>query len=79
MSSYSKSEKVARNIASKHGADKLRFLLDGFCKGESGQVLADALGVTRERVRQWRDILTSTTVTVEVSPDVQSFLRNSDY
>lgn len=76
MSSYSKSEKVARNIASKHGAEKLRFLMDGFCKGESGQVLADSLGVTRERVRQWRDILTSTKVTVEIAPDVQSILND---
>jgi uncharacterized protein (DUF433 family) len=50
-------------------------LLDGLRAGESGQVIADDLGVTRERVRQWKGALGVEVRTYIVSEDVSALLR----
>jgi hypothetical protein len=68
-------EKIARNIIARHGRGGLVRLLDGLRAGESGQVIADDLGVTRERVRQWKGALGVEVRTYIVSEDVSALLR----
>ena len=67
-------EKIARNIITRHGRGGLLRLLDGLRAGESGQVIADDLGVTRERVRQWKGALGVEVRTYIVSDDVIGML-----
>ena len=77
MRSMSQVERVTRNILRSHGRVKLRRLLDGLVAQESGQLIANDLGVSRERVRQWKMVLTRTVTSVTVEPDVSRVLRDS--
>jgi hypothetical protein len=53
----SKRDTVIRNILANHGRGGLERLIQGLREAESGQSIGDALGVTRERVRQWKGTL----------------------
>jgi len=71
-------ERVTRNIVERHGRAGLRRLIEGFRANESGQVLGDDLGVTRERVRQWKEILGQEVRTYLVDPIVENALHGED-
>jgi hypothetical protein len=47
-------------------------LLTAFENQESGQVIADQLGVSRERVRQWRNTFGQTVSVYRVHADVEA-------
>ena len=71
-------EKVARNIITRHGQAGLRRLILGLRGGESGQTIADDLGVSRERVRQWKEILGQEVRTYIVDGRVQDLLKQKE-
>lgn len=71
-------ERVVRNIVERHGRAGLRRLVEGFRANESGQVLGDDLGVTRERVRQWKEILGREVRTYLVDPVAEKALHGED-
>ncbi len=50
-------EVVAANIIKKHGVDALERLLDGLRANRPLAELARELGVSRERARQWAEVL----------------------
>ena len=61
---------MVRNFVNKHGRAGLQDLLDGFQEGISGQVLGDRFGVSRERVRHWREAFTTSVTLVTVKVEV---------
>jgi hypothetical protein len=67
-------ERVIENFVARYGAERLAWLLDAFARGESGQVIADALGVSRERVRTWRDAFGTAITVYQVHPEVEAAL-----
>jgi len=71
-------ERVVRNIVERHGRAGLRRLIEGFRANESGQILGDDLGVTRERVRQWKEILGREVRTYIVDPTAENALQGED-
>ena len=48
--------RVAKEFKKNHSREKLQYLIQGLQINTSGQVLADSIGVSRERIRQWKDI-----------------------
>ncbi len=74
MSSRSK---MVKNFIDTRGISEFRYLIESFERHESGQVIADHLGVTRERVRQWRDAFGSTVSVYMATPETQKVLRRS--
>jgi DNA-directed RNA polymerase sigma subunit (sigma70/sigma32) len=46
--------RVAKEFVKNHGKAKLEYLLTSLQNGLSGQLIANELGVTRERIRQWK-------------------------
>lgn len=70
--------RIARNIMARHGRGGLHRLLDGLRAGESGQTIADDLGVSRERVRQWKLVLGREVRTYIVSDEAKRILGASD-
>lgn len=67
-------ERMARNFIKSRGREAFRTLLDLLEKQESGQVIGDTLGVSRERVRQWRNAFGETITLYRVYPEVQRCL-----
>lgn len=72
-----RSTKLARNFVKARGVAQLRYLIDAFERNESGQVIAEHLGVTRERVRQWRDAFGMTVSFYQPGAEVRSMLRST--
>jgi len=72
-----KRKRVLANIVDKHGRAGLRRLVLGLQQGESGQVIGDALGVSRERVRQWKDTLGTEIRTYLLSAELAGALADS--
>jgi hypothetical protein len=71
----SKAEKIARSIERAHGKSGLKRLLDGFLAQESGEVLARDLGVSRQRVHQWKQLLVEEITFVNLNPGVARVLN----
>ena len=69
-----KREKVARNFIKTYGRAKFRRLLSLIAEGESGQVIANEFGVSRERVRQWKNIFGEVITTYRVYPEIERML-----
>jgi hypothetical protein len=65
-------ERIARNFVERYGRDQLKDLLDRFAAGDSGQAIADAYGVSRERVRQWKNAFGSQVTMYQVHADVRA-------
>jgi len=61
---------MARNFVKSRGRAKFRMLISMLERQESGQAIGDALGVSRERVRQWRNAFGETITLYRVYPDV---------
>ena len=69
-------ERVARNFLEKHGEQALRRLLTLLAMGESGQQIAEEFGVSRERVRQWKNAFGQVVTIYQVHPEVLSLIEN---
>jgi uncharacterized protein (DUF433 family) len=66
---------VARNFIKTYGRVRFRQLLEGLASGESGQTIADSFGVSRERVRQWKNTFGEVITHYRVFPEVDRILR----
>ena len=67
-------ERVARNFIKTYGKRRLRRLLDALGAGESGQAIADEFGVSRERVRQWKNAFGTVITLYQLHPEVERIL-----
>jgi hypothetical protein len=59
-------EALARSLLAKHGATKLREILAMLRRNAPGTEIAEACGVTKQRVSQWRRVLGEESTTFEV-------------
>ena len=67
-------ERVARNFIKTYGRARFRRLLEALARAESGQVVADEFGVSRERVRQWKNTFGTVITMYQVHPEVERLL-----
>jgi hypothetical protein len=67
-------EKVAENLIRKYGEDAFHNLLGRFKTNDNNQEIATAFTVSRERVRQWKNVLGRTIVLYEVTPSISHLL-----
>lgn len=68
-------ERVARNFIKRYGISQFRETLKAFGEMQSGQVIANRLGVSRERVRQWRDVFGETITHYRLYPEAKNLLE----
>lgn len=68
-------ERVARNFVRRYGADRFQELLGLLASGESGQVVAAAFDVSRERVRQWKNTFGEVITHYRIYPEVDRILH----
>ncbi len=68
-------QRVARNFIRTYGRTRFRRLLDALAAGESGQAIADEFGVSRERVRQWKNTFGEVITHYRVFPEVARILQ----
>jgi len=68
-------ERVARNFIKSYGRQRFRRLLEALAAAESGQVIADEFGVSRERVRQWKNTFGEVITHYRVYPEVDRILH----
>jgi len=61
-------QSVLSNFIDKYGADTLLAMQAGIEAGENNQDWADRLGVSRERVRQWRALFFSQRLILTLRP-----------
>lgn len=62
---------VLEHIIERYGAQKARRMIRDLQAGLSGQIIANYMGVTRERIRQWKDVLGYEVRVYEIYPSVQ--------
>ena len=67
-------ERVARNFIKRYGMSRFRQMLNAFGENRSGQQIALMLGVSRERVRQWKNTFSQTITLYRLYPEAQSLL-----
>ncbi|MCP4803960.1 MAG: hypothetical protein GY913_08995 [Proteobacteria bacterium] len=68
-------ERVARNFIKTYGRSRFRRLLEALGGNESGQQIANEFGVSRERVRQWKNTFGTVITLYQVHPEVERILR----
>jgi hypothetical protein len=68
-------ERVARNFIRSHGRNRFRRLIEALSAGESGQTIAEELGVSRERIRQWKNTFGEMITVYQLHPEVERLLR----
>jgi hypothetical protein len=68
-------ERVARNFIRTYGRSRFRRLLEALASNESGQTIANEFGVSRERVRQWKNTFGTVITLYQVHPEVERVLR----
>jgi hypothetical protein len=73
--SISRAEKTARSIERTHGRRALERLIEGLLTQESGESIGEALGVSRQRVHQWKMILVREVTFVELAPGLRQILE----
>lgn len=67
-------ERVARNFIKRYGMTRFRETISAFGEKRSGAEIAKKLGVSRERVRQWRNIFGETITTFRLYPETKRLL-----
>lgn len=77
MGSARSRERVAANFVERYGADRFAALLDALASGASGQAIAEAFDVSRERVRQWKNTFGTVVTLYQVHPEVTAVLEAS--
>lgn len=68
-------QRVARNFIRTYGRTRFRRLLEALAGAESGQAIADEFGVSRERVRQWKNMFGEVITYYRVFPEVDRILK----
>ena len=63
-------KRIARNFIRSYGKTRFKNLLESLGNGESGQVIANDFQVSRERVRQWKNIFGQLVSYYRVYPDI---------
>lgn len=63
-------ETVANNFVNQYGKARLKRFLKLLQQNESGEKIAEEFGVSRERVRQWKNAFGSMVQTYEMSPEI---------
>jgi transposase-like protein len=61
----------------RYGRERLKRLIDLLHEEASGQAIAEELGVSRERVRQWKNVFGKRISYFEVYPEVQTVLEEA--
>lgn len=74
MASTRSRERVARNFVKRYGRERFRDLLTALGNGESGQSIAEAFDVSRERVRQWKNTFGTVVTLYQVHAEVLALL-----
>jgi hypothetical protein len=64
-------ERVAGNFIRQHGKAGFRRFLKMLQEGVSGEEIAEEYGVSRERVRQWKNTFGHSVTTYELDPDIK--------
>jgi hypothetical protein len=70
-----RTEKMVDNFIEKHGEAIFKEFIQGLVNDESGGEWARRLGVSRERIRQWRNTFVKRIVYVSPVASVQERLR----
>ena len=70
-----KVDRVARNFIQRRGLSEFRLLITMLERNTSGQKIADHFKVSRERVRQWKDVLGTTITLYRVHPAVERIME----
>jgi hypothetical protein len=70
-------ERVARNFIKRYGMTRFREMIAAFSAHESGAVIAKRLGVSRERVRQWKNTFGETITFYRLYPEAQTLLNGA--
>ncbi len=68
-------ERVARNFIKSYGRARFRRLIHALEAGESGQAIANEFGVSRERVRQWKNTFGQVITLYQLHPEVERIFR----
>jgi DNA-directed RNA polymerase sigma subunit (sigma70/sigma32) len=68
-------ERVARNFIKRYGMTRFREMIAAFGENRSGQEIATTLGVSRERVRQWKSTFGQTITLYRLYPEAQTLLN----
>lgn len=71
-------QRVARNFIRTYGRTRFRRLLDALGTTESGQAIADEFGVSRERVRQWKNTFGEVLTYYRLHPEIERILKEKD-
>lgn len=71
-------ERVARNFIKRYGMARFQETLTAFGELRSGQKIANQLGVSRERVRQWRNAFGQVTTFYRLYPETKRILEESE-
>jgi DNA-binding NarL/FixJ family response regulator len=70
-------KRAARNFIKTYGAETFYEFLRSIAQGESGQDIALRLNVSRERVRQWKNLFGTIHIEYRVDPHVAAILREA--
>ena len=62
------------NFIKKYGRAQFKLLIKMFLQGDNNQQIGDYFGVTRERVRHWKNNFGITQVVYRLKPDVQNII-----
>lgn len=76
MASPRSRERVARNFVKRYGRERFEQLLQQLANGDSGQAIAEAFDVSRERVRQWKNTFGTVVTLYQIHPEVQAVLED---
>lgn len=69
-----RTQTTVNNFIKKYGKQRFKWFLNAISNGVSGQVIADEFGVSRERVRQWKDTFGDTVTVYQLKPEVKNAL-----
>jgi hypothetical protein len=68
-------DRVARNFIKRYGMTRFREMIAAFEENRSGAEIGKMLGVSRERVRQWRNTFGMTVTFYRLYPETKRLLN----